>query len=214
MCVCHADCGLSLSWEPVENIVPCDSIKDRWTDSEKDAQPNLVSTTFKTQNQTRNNQPWLNLTNPRRDQQVCTTLCKHDSKCSCQPCALNKALSPFHASCDVYFTSPHLTTAQITKCFCSQLANSRHLYVSTCEATVKNWFRKCFPNTSQSLKHWKNRNWKPKLIGILSCHKKWDHEWGDSSSKVRDKKQRRILTNCRLSDQELAGDKRKGVGNQ
>ncbi|XP_025759643.1 sentrin-specific protease 7 isoform X5 [Oreochromis niloticus] len=35
------DCGLSLSWEPVENIVPCDSIKDRWTDSEKDAQPNL-----------------------------------------------------------------------------------------------------------------------------------------------------------------------------
>ncbi|XP_031590372.2 sentrin-specific protease 7 isoform X6 [Oreochromis aureus] len=35
------DCGLSFSWEPVENIVPCDSIKDRWTDSEKDAQPNL-----------------------------------------------------------------------------------------------------------------------------------------------------------------------------
>ncbi|CAI5655569.1 unnamed protein product [Oreochromis niloticus] len=35
------DCGLSLSWEPVENIVSCDSIKDRWTDSEKDAQPNL-----------------------------------------------------------------------------------------------------------------------------------------------------------------------------
>lgn len=36
--------------------------------------------------------------------------------------------------------------------------------------------------------------------------------WGDSGSKVGDKEQRRILTNCRLSDQELAGDKRKSVG--
>lgn len=54
--VCHADCGLSLSWKPAEDIVSCD-IKDRWTDSEKDAQPCLVSTTFKTQNETRNNQP-------------------------------------------------------------------------------------------------------------------------------------------------------------
>ncbi|XP_004551449.3 sentrin-specific protease 7 isoform X1 [Maylandia zebra] len=34
------DCGLSLSWEPAEDIVSCD-IKDRWTDSEKDAQPSL-----------------------------------------------------------------------------------------------------------------------------------------------------------------------------
>lgn len=57
MFVGHADCGLSLSWEPAEDIVSGDRIKDRWTDSEKDAQPSLVSTTFKTQNETRNNQP-------------------------------------------------------------------------------------------------------------------------------------------------------------
>ncbi|XP_008279807.1 sentrin-specific protease 7 isoform X2 [Stegastes partitus] len=40
------DCGLSVSWEPTENKDGCDdfspaSVKDRWTDSEKDVQQNL-----------------------------------------------------------------------------------------------------------------------------------------------------------------------------
>ncbi|XP_030613960.1 sentrin-specific protease 7 isoform X2 [Archocentrus centrarchus] len=36
------DCGLSLSWEPAEDIASCDSsIKEKWTESEKDVQPIL-----------------------------------------------------------------------------------------------------------------------------------------------------------------------------
>lgn len=38
---------MSLSWEPAEDVSSSDSsIKDRWTDSEKEAQPVLVGTTF------------------------------------------------------------------------------------------------------------------------------------------------------------------------
>lgn len=45
----HTDCGLSVSWEPAEDTGGCEefspaSIKERWTDPEKDVLHSLVST--------------------------------------------------------------------------------------------------------------------------------------------------------------------------
>lgn len=44
----HTDCGFSVSWEPAEDTGSCDefspaSIKERWTDPEKDVLNSLVS---------------------------------------------------------------------------------------------------------------------------------------------------------------------------
>lgn len=49
MFLCLTDCGLSVRWEPAEDTGSCDefssaSMKDRWTDPEKEVQHSLVST--------------------------------------------------------------------------------------------------------------------------------------------------------------------------